>query len=243
MRFRPRDLRETDPETFARLVRNNPYLEKVHDYPGLLLPYPIPEQFRGLWESKAKSAQRLHLEIGCGSGRYLTQWAANFPEDTFLGFELRLKRITLAARKAKRDGLQNLLLLRERGEFFDDYLQPGSLDALHVNFLDPWPKKGHAKHRLLSPEYLTRIHPYFRPKGFLRFKTDHLDYFDWVSETLASLPGYQVTTHTHHLQASPHAESNIPTEFELLFRSKGDPPIGFLIAEVTPAQSSGFLRQ
>ncbi|MDP7630587.1 MAG: tRNA (guanosine(46)-N7)-methyltransferase TrmB, partial [SAR324 cluster bacterium] len=149
---------------------------------------------------------------------------------------LRFKRITLAAKKTQRNGLSNVLLLRERAEFFDDYLQPVALDVLHVNFPDPWPKKVHAKHRLLSPEFLTRLHPYFRPKGEVRFKTDHLDYFDWVSESFTSLPGYHVTVHTHHLQVSPHAECNTPTEFELLFRSKDDPPIGFLIAEVQPEQ-------
>jgi tRNA (guanine-N7-)-methyltransferase len=211
-------------------------LAKVHDYPEFLLPYPTPKQFQELWEPKAKATQRVHLEIGCGSGRYLTQWAANFPEDAFLGFELRFKRITLAAKKTQRNGLSNVLLLRERAEFFDDYLQPVALDVLHVNFPDPWPKKVHAKHRLLSPEFLTRLHPYFRPKGEVRFKTDHLDYFDWVSESFTSLPGYHVTVHTHHLQVSPHAECNTPTEFELLFRSKDDPPIGFLIAEVQPEQ-------
>ena len=236
MRFRPQNLRETDPVTFDRLVRNNPYLAKVHDYPEFLLPYPTPKQFQELWEPKATATQRIHLEIGCGSGRYLTQWAANFPEDAFLGFELRFKRITLAAKKTQRNGLSNVLLLRERAEFFDDYLQPVALDVLHVNFPDPWPKKGHAKHRLLSPEFLTRLHPYFRPKGEVRFKTDHLDYFDWVSESFTSLPGYHITVHTHHLQVSPHAECNTPTEFELLFRSKDDPPIGFLIAEVQPEQ-------
>ena len=236
MRFRPQNLRETDPVTFDRLVRNNPYLAKVHDYPEFLLPYPTPKQFQELWEPKAKATQRVHLEIGCGSGRYLTQWAANFPEDAFLGFELRFKRITLAAKKTQRNGLSNVLLLRERAEFFDDYLQPVALDVLHVNFPDPWPKKVHAKHRLLSPEFLTRLHPYFRPKGEVRFKTDHLDYFDWVSESFTSLPGYHVIVHTHHLQVSPHAECNTPTEFELLFRSKDDPPIGFLIAEVQPEQ-------
>jgi len=236
MRYRSQNLRDTDPETFNRLVLNNPYLGKVHDYPEVLLPYPTVPQFQEAWPPKAKSAKRLHLEIGCGSGRYLTQWAADFPEDAFLGFELRFKRIALAAKKVQREGLPNVLLLRDRGEFFDDYLQPGSLGVLHVNFPDPWPKKGHAKHRLLSPEFLTRLHPYFCSRGEVRFKTDHLDYFDWVCETLAALPGYRVTAHTHHLQASPHAERNVPTEFELLFRSKGDPPIGFLIAEVTAAQ-------
>jgi tRNA (guanine-N7-)-methyltransferase len=236
MRFRPQNLRETDPVTFDRLVQNNPYLAKVHDYPELLLPYPTPEQFQALWKPKAKAVQRVHLEIGCGSGRYLSQWAARFPEDAFLGFELRFKRITLAAKKLQRNEQSNALLLRERGEFFDDYLQPGTLDVLHVNFPDPWPKQGHAKHRLLSQEFLTRLHPYFHPKGEVRFKTDHLDYFDWVSETFASLPRYHVTAHTRHLQASPHAEGNTATEFELLFRSKGDPPIGFLIAEVEPEQ-------
>ena len=167
------------------MVQNNPYLAKVHDYPELLLPYPTPEQFQALWKPKAKAVQRVHLEIGCGSGRYLSQWAAHFPEDAFLGFELRFKRIPLAAKKLQRNEQSNALLLRERGEFFDDYLQPGTLDVLHVNFPDPWPKKRHHRRRFVTQDHLEPLARVLKPGAEFRVATDIPDY---VRQTLVEVP-------------------------------------------------------
>ncbi len=238
MRYRTPDVRTQDPEEFLRQTQNNPYLKEVYEYPEWIWVHPDPKAFPA-WQAE-HAPERLHLEIGCGSGRYLIRWAEAHPQDLFLGMELRYKRLALAARKLKRGGLANVLLLRERGEFLDDYLTPESLDVLHVNFPDPWPKKGHAKNRLMSPEFLTRLHPYLKPGGEIRFKTDHQEYFAWVSETFRDLEGYTLEAHTEVLQHSPFAEGNVETEFELLFRSKGDPPIGFLIARREPVVSSSW---
>ncbi len=228
MRYRTPDVRALDPVEFQRQTENNPYLKEVYEYPDLIWVHPQPEQFPA-WQAAHPHLQ-LHLEIGCGSGRYLIQWAETHPEALFLGMELRYKRLALAARKLQRKAVANVLLLRDRGEYFDDYLTPNSLDVLHVNFPDPWPKKGHAKNRLMSPEFLERLRPYLKPTGEIRFKTDHQEYFAWVSETFRGLDGYALDAHTEVLQQSAFAEGNVETEFELLFRSKGDPPIGFLIA-------------
>lgn len=225
-------MRTQDPEEYAKRIRTNPYLEEVYAHPDWIVVHPTPERFAEAWASRAQGCERIHLEIGCGSGRYLTEWAGRHPQDAFLGLELRYKRLALSARKLQQRQLSNVLLMRERGEYFDEYFGPGSLDVLHVNFPDPWPKKGHAKNRLMSPEFLLRFRPYLRPEGEIRFKTDHPDYFAWVGETLRGLSEYRVLDDTDHLQHSVHAEENILTEFELLFRSKGDPPIGYLRAGV-----------
>jgi len=54
MRYRPRNHREKNPEVFAQLVKNNPYMARVYDYPELLIPHPTPENFQQLWSSKIK---------------------------------------------------------------------------------------------------------------------------------------------------------------------------------------------
>ena len=45
MRYRQRNLREENPEAFAQLVKNNPYMARVYDFPELLIPHPTPENF------------------------------------------------------------------------------------------------------------------------------------------------------------------------------------------------------
>jgi len=236
MRFRPRNHRDDNPEVFAHLVKTNPYMARIYDYPELLIPHPSPENFQQLCDSKKGnipvSSGKVHLEIGCGSGRYLIEWALKNPQDFFIGLELRYKRLVLAAKKMEQQNVPNILLLRERGEFLHEYLPNNSMDCMHINFPDPWSKKSRRKNRILSAEFLNRMRPLFHSKGELLFKTDHLEYFETVTEILQQLKTFKIVEHTSDLHSSEYNEHNILTEFEMLFKSKGNPPIGFLRAEV-----------
>ena len=209
----------------------------MYDYPELLLPHPTTENFLELWARKNKDnlgdafPGKVHIEIGCGSSRYLIKWALENSQDFFIGLELRYKRLVLAAKKIQKQNIKNILLLRERGEFLDEYLTHKSIGCLHINFPDPWSKKAKRKHRILSTEFLTKMHPYFCSGGELRFKTDHLEYFDTVSKILEKLELYNIDLHTKDLHQSPYDIENILTEFEMLFKSKGNPPIGYLRAK------------
>ena len=211
-------------------------MARIYDYPELLIPHPTPENFQQLWDSKKRYISvaygKVHLEIGCGSGRYLIEWALANPQDFFIGFELRYKRLVLAAKKMEQQSTHNILLMRERGEFLYEYMPNNSMDCMHINFPDPWSKKSRRKNRILSAEFLSVMLPLFRSKGELLFKTDHLEYFETVTEILQKLKTYKIVAHTSDLHSSEYNENNILTEFEMLFKSKGNPPIGFLRAEV-----------
>ena len=210
-------------------------MARVYDYPELLIPYPTPENFKQLWDRKKgdvpASSRIVHLEIGCGSGRYLIEWAHDNPKNSFIGIELRYKRLVLAAKKIKKQTISNIILMREHGEFIDEYFPHNSINCMHINFPDPWSKKARRKHRILSADFLTKMHPYFRSRGELRFKTDHLEYFETVTEILQKLENYKIVEHTSDLHSSKYNENNILTEFEMLFKSKANPPIGYLRAE------------
>ena len=238
MRHRPKNLRDETPEVLNQLAKYNPYIARVYDYPELLLPHPTTENFLELCARKNKdnlgdaSPGKVHIEIGCGSSRYMIKWALQNSQDFFIGLELRYKRLVLAAKKIQKQNIQNILLLRERGEFLDEYLTHKCIGCLHINFPDPWSKKAKRKHRILSSEFLTKMHPYFCSGGELRFKTDHLEYFKTVTEILEQLEFYDIDQHTEDLHQSSYDKENILTEFELLFKSKGNPPIGYLRARV-----------
>ena len=212
------------------MALNNPYITRIYDYEEQLLPHPDTESFHAHWEPKGKGVSRVHVEIGCGSGIYLIHLARENPDDVFLGIELRLKRLVLAARKIKKEQLRNVLLIRERGEYLDDYFGSGCIDVLHINFPDPWSKKARRKHRIISERFLEMMHRLFRPNGEIHFKTDHREYFQYANDLLVQSGLFMILDHTIDLQQSKYAETNIRTEFEMLFASKKNPPIGYLRA-------------
>ena len=234
MRFRQPNHRKDNPEVFKKLVKTNPYIARVYDYPEFLIPHPNTKEFHLLFKKLngnfTNHHSNVHLEIGCGSCRYLIEWALANPKDSFIGLELRYKRLALAAKKIKSERIQNILLLRERGEYFHEYFPKKGIDVLHINFPDPWPKKLHHKNRILSTDFLNKIYPYFSSKGELRFKTDHLEYFDTVIDILQKTKKFKIVDQTNDLHLSTYNSENILTEFELLFKSKGNPPIRYLKA-------------
>ncbi len=91
----------------------------------------------------------------------------------------------------EQQNVHNVLLMRERGEFLHEYLPNASMDCMHINFPDPWSKKSRRKHRILSADFLTKMYPYFRSGGELRFKTDHLEYFETVTDIIQNLRDLQ----------------------------------------------------
>ena len=225
MRFRPINYKEGDKIIFTYLKKNNPYMAEIYNFPKIILPHPSSANFQKhlnkIRGTKSKSyLGKTHLEIGCGSGRYLIEWANNNTHDSFIGVELRYKRLVLAAKKIEQQHIKNILLLRERGEYFDEYFQQNSLDFLHINFPDPWIKKSQRKNRILNHEFLEKLIPIMNINGELRFKTDHQEYFETVSKILSKISDFSIIEHTLDLHRSIYNDGNILTEFELLLKQK-----------------------
>ncbi len=237
MRYRPKNYKVEDQKIFTRLKKNNPYIALLYNFPKILIPHPSIENFQNHFENKKKDSKdkshlgKIHLEIGCGSGRYLIENAINHKKDSFIGIELRYKRLVLAAKKIERQNIKNILLLRECGEYFDEYFQQNSLDFLHINFPDPWNKKSQRKHRLINHNFISKLSYTMRSNGEFRLKTDHLEYFETVFKILSDSKDFTIIEHTKDLHESIYNDKNILTEFEMLFKSKDNPPIGYFLAK------------
>jgi len=153
---------------------------------------------------------------------HLLKLAELHPETLCIGLEIRFKRAFKTAEKAERLGLSNVLVLRTDARCLTDLFKDGEVDAFFVNYPDPWDKRRWRKNRLLNETMLATMHRLLKPEGFLRYKTDHHEYFD---STLAILPSAQWTPQrsTKDLLNSEWVEDNIATEFEYLFRSQQKP--------------------
>jgi tRNA (guanine-N7-)-methyltransferase len=129
----------------------------------------------------------LEVDLGCGDGSFLIAMAAQFRERNFLGVERLLGRVRKVCRKAGRDGLANVKLLRLESRYTVEWLlAPGSVSRLHLLCPDPWPKVRHHRRRLIQPEFLAAVERVLEPGGELLFKTDHDEYFEWAGEAVAA---------------------------------------------------------
>ncbi|MDR1292554.1 MAG: tRNA (guanosine(46)-N7)-methyltransferase TrmB [Clostridiales Family XIII bacterium] len=184
----------------------------------------------------------LHLEIGCGKGRFIKASALKDPDSLYLGFEGQKSAIYRALQRAYTDpdvrlrelneialalvGLSgedrapvpgNLLLCAEYIMDMRDYFGEGELSGVFLNFSDPWPKTRQRKRRLTSPGYLDGYMHALAYGGFIRFKTDSADFFDYSRECLGAHPGFEITALTDDLHTSGYAADSETTEYERRF--------------------------
>ena len=70
-------------------------------------------------------------------------------------------------------------------EFVEFFVPEKSVNAYHIYFPDPWPKKRHHKRRLFNREFLSEVERTLVPGGRLWLATDFGEYFDVMVEVLA----------------------------------------------------------
>ena len=92
-----------------------------------------------------------------------------------------------------------------------------------MNFSDPWPKDRHAKRRLTSEGFLNLYHTNLYPDGYIQFKTDNRDLFDFSVETAENSQIWNIKELTYDLHHSEILDGNIMTEIESKFVEEGKP--------------------
>ena len=129
------------------------------------------------------------LEIGFGRGEFLLDLATGAPDVEFLGIEVSFKRTLKMARKVARAALTNVRLVEARAEDAIRMLpEPESLDAIWVNFSDPWPKARHAHRRVIQPAFVADAARARAPGGHLYVATDDVPYAHQMDDVLSAEP-------------------------------------------------------
>lgn len=179
-----------------------------------------PKNYKGNWDKVFKNNNEIHIEIGMGKGKFITELALNNPDINYIGIEMYDSVIVTAVNnlKEKEEKIENLKLIRmdatEIQEVFDR-----EVDRIYLNFSDPWPKARHAKRRLTSEEFLTRYDNIFRSNKVIFQKTDNTDLFEFSMSSFIS-HGYTLKNVTRDLYNNM-IEGNVPTEYETKFSEKG----------------------
>ena len=163
--------------------------------------------------------QPLEVELGSGDGSFLLEWARRHPEHNFLGIERLLGRTRKLDRKGLRLGLLNLRGIRLEASYFLEYLlPPGSVQALHIYFPDPWPKRKHRKYRLINPRFTEVVAEVLKPAGAVCLRTDDADYFAQMSSV------FRHNTNFREVE-TPSDLSGVLTDFERGFMARGTPTL------------------
>jgi tRNA (guanine-N7-)-methyltransferase len=133
------------------------------------------------------------VEIGCGNGHFLCAYALENLDTHLIGIDIKEKRCLKAREKMEKRGLRNVTIVRGNAEAFLHDLAPGSVDAFHIYFPDPWPKSRHRKRRFFTMENLQQMHDRLRIGGRLYFGTDFFDYYIQAKVLVALHHGFRLS--------------------------------------------------
>ena len=165
-------------------------------------------------------SSRVFLEIGAGKGGFAVGMVKQNPDAAYFAMERVTDCVVLAAERAKREGADKLRFIIDTADNLTKIFAKGSVDAIFLNFSDPWSKKGYAKRRLTHARYLAVYTHLLKDGGVLRFKTDNVGLFDFSLDQLEEV-GLTPTKVTRDLHASEWNEGNVVTEYEAAFSALG----------------------
>lgn len=188
--------------------------EFIYEPSGEVLSDPAGELF-------SSKGSPVYLEIGAGKGGFAVGMVAKHPDACYIALERVTDCVMLAAERAKREAPEaKLLFINESADNLTRLFAPGTVDAIFLNFSDPWSKKGYSKRRLTHRRYIAVYMSLLKLGGTLTFKTDNTGLFDFTLEEL-SASGITPDAVTRDLHASEYNEGNVVTEYEASFSSLG----------------------
>ena len=167
--------------------------------------------------------EKVFLEIGCGKGGFSCRMAEINSNAGYYAMERATDCLVLAAEKAKSGEfgeLKNIRFINDNADNLESIFAPGTIDAIFLNFSDPWPKSGYAKRRLTHRRYLGMYMRLLKSGGTLTFKTDNDGLFDFSLEEVEAM-SIPLVAMTRDLHASEYNEGNVMTEYETAFSEKG----------------------
>lgn len=198
-----------------------------------------PKAQRGQWKEVFGNDHPIHIEVGMGKGRFITELARKHPEINYIGIErytsVLLRAVEKLQRKEQAEGQEaetkeaaadipeNLYFICMDATELPEVFAPEEVARIYLNFSDPWPKDRHAKRRLPSRQFLARYDQILKKDGTIEFKTDNRGLFDFALEEIEPA-GWRLLMHTFDLHADAELmKDNIMTEYEEKFASKGNP--------------------
>jgi tRNA (guanine-N7-)-methyltransferase len=194
---------------------------RVHQHVNPLAPFyrqaPNPIEMSSVF---ADADLPLHLDIGCARGRFILRMAEAKPEWNFLGVEIREPLVDEANKIAGESGLTNLHYAFCNAMLWLDRLLEnvpnGKLQAVTIQFPDPWFKKKHAKRRMVNEELVQTVVDRLARKGTIFVQTD----IEFLAEEIFEL--FSANQRLSEIAESDNP-SSVKTERELAVEIKGLP--------------------
>ena len=186
---------------------------------------PIFEQVKGQWNTLQFAVnQPLVVELACGRGEFTLGLGRQYPNQNFIGVDIKGSRIWKGSSTATAEGIHNVAFLRIQIQQLQDFFAPNEISELWITFPDPFPRDGDEKRRLTSPKFLEMYKKLVKAGGLIHFKTDNTGLYEYTELVLSARPDCQIRNNTSDFYESElrDAHYGIKTRYEKIFSDKGE---------------------
>ena len=141
------------------------------------------------------------LDIGTGYGETSIFLANQFLDKVIISCEKYIDGNIILLKNIVKNEIKNILL--HNGNVYDvlECTYRECFDLVWIFFPDPWPKNRHAKRRLVTTDFLLKLHKYMKENSEIYIATDSViyvrfilnsiykckDYFLWVNQSEINL--------------------------------------------------------
>lgn len=180
---------------------------------------------RGKWNMDFfKNENPITIELACGRGEYTTGLAKLFPNNNYIGVDIKGERIWKGSSHAIEYKLSNVGFLRTMILLIENFFDEKEINEIWITFPDPRPRKRDIKRRLISPRFLAIYKRLLKPGGYVRLKTDNTGLFEYSLEVLQERDDIQDLKFTDDVYNSDLRPEcfDIKTKFEQEYAAKGE---------------------
>lgn len=131
----------------------------------------------------------LGVEIGFGMGHALIDWAQAEPDWQLLGIDVYQPGLGSLMVKLQAEGIDHVRVVEADAQWcVEDLFAANAVREFRILFPDPWPKKRHAKRRLIQPQFAKHLARCLELRGLVRLATDWQPYAEWMMEVMSKEP-------------------------------------------------------
>ncbi len=141
------------------------------------------------------------LDIGTGYGETSIFLAKQFPDKVVISCEKYIDGNIFLLKNIQKNHINNILLHNGNVYNIIEITNKKFFNLVWIFFPDPWPKNKHAKRRLVTSDFLIKLHKILKENSAIYIATDSTiyvrfilnsiyqckDYFNWVNQSEINL--------------------------------------------------------
>ena len=153
------------------------------------------------------------LDIGTGYGETSIFLAKKFPDQVVISCEKYIDGNTILLKNIEKNNIKNIQL--HNGNVYDvlESVNKKYFTLVCIFFPDPWPKNRHAKRRLITSDFLIKLHKILKEDSEIYIATDSTIYVRFILNSIYKCKDYFLWVNQSEINLSIKDHFDIETKY------------------------------